>query len=65
MTDKWQPIETAPKQDPFLVWRESNKTVCEVTRFDAFGRDDQVIEPFSGKFWKARYWMPKPAPPGE
>ncbi len=61
----WRTIDSAPKDGtPFLVWRESNNTVCQVQHFDAFGRDDQVIEPYSGKFWKATHWMPLPSPPG-
>lgn len=62
----WMPIATAPKDEtPFLVWRKSNNTVCQVQRFDSFGRDDQVIEPYSGKFWTATHWMPLPPPPTE
>ena len=73
MSDKWQPIETAPKDGTqILVWSPYRHT-C-VTWYSG-QYDDQPhgwIDWFTGKEYggnwyahKATHWMPLPDPPKE
>lgn len=58
----WQPIETAPDEGAFMVWQATHKRVVTVVRMEMMG-PDAVIEPFLGRWWRAKHWMPLPEPP--
>jgi hypothetical protein len=60
----WQPIETAPQDEEFLVWHRQQ--IRQVRLYKALGDvvpHNTVIDPWAGRMWVATHWMPLPDPP--
>lgn len=61
---KWQPIETAPKDDTEIIGHDIRTGTSHVTWWDYGWRDpdahyySEVLEPFV-----PTHWMPLPKPP--
>jgi len=58
----WQPIETAPEEGEFLAWQAHHKRAVTVMRMEVMGAD-AVIDQWSGKWFRAKWWMPLTPPP--
>lgn len=58
----WKPIETAPKDQEFLVWHRGR--IRQVQLFDGPTLSaSTVVDSVYGRIWRATYWMPLPNPP--
>jgi hypothetical protein len=62
----WRPISEAPASGNFLAWHDGFGEVREVRLFTVGSpRAGTVINGPSGRFFVARWWMPKPDAPPE
>jgi hypothetical protein len=63
--DGWRTIESAPRDGKFLAWHSGFNEARTVERFNMLDKPDTVINGASGKFFRAKWWRPLPAAPGE
>lgn len=61
--DKWQPIETAPKEGIFLVYMPEEKRPYQVANFHP--NVNVIGNCFAFDLTKPTHWMPLPQPPGD
>jgi hypothetical protein len=58
---EWQPIETAPKEEPVIVWSTQYQVMIEIQ----FNRGSWWIADFDIPLLEpVTHWMPLPEPPG-
>jgi hypothetical protein len=70
LTDKWQPIETAPKTGAFLAttWEPGDPWPTEIEVLSHPMHNGQYMNLNSGNYTRAsfwKFWMPLPPPPME
>lgn len=64
LVPQWMPIETAPKDGTKFYAIDKYGNLSLVQWYDnPFGKQNTVINNWTGKWWTVDYWMPNITPP--